>query len=121
VDLVLLDAPCAGTGTLRRHPDGRWRITRGDLEALVSLQASLLDAAARLVCPGGSLIYSTCSVEPDENQRQVEDFLGEHPEFSRESSTADLDATMLTDGYLTVLPQRHGVDGAFAARLVRKA
>lgn len=121
VDGVLLDAPCTGTGTLRRHPDGRWRVTERDLMALAELQRELLDSAARLVRPSGYLVYSTCSLEPEENEAQVASFLERHPGFQIEAPTASLDDTMLVDGVLSVLPQRHGVDGAYAARLVRRA
>src|SRR5690606_19113565 len=82
VDGVRLDAPCAGTGTLRRHADGRWRITALDLLSLAQLQRELLDSAAKLVRPGGILVYSTCSLEPEENEQQVERFLSTHPEFT---------------------------------------
>src|SRR5690606_37887630 len=78
--LVLIDAPCTGTGTLRRHPDARWRILPADLAALAEVQAGLLDAAASLVEPDGLLVYATCSLEPEENEVQVESFLNTHPE-----------------------------------------
>jgi len=118
--LVLLDAPCTGTGTLRRHPDGRWRVTPDDLAILVTLQAELLDAAAGLVQPGGLLAYATCSLEPEENEMQVASFLSRHDGFVVERSTR-VDSTLLdADGSLRVLPHVHGVDGAFCA-LLRKA
>jgi 16S rRNA (cytosine967-C5)-methyltransferase len=121
VDGVLLDAPCTGTGTLRRHPDGRWRVTEHDLAALADLQRRLLDSAADLVRPMGHLVYSTCSLEPEENESQVVSFLSRHPDFEIEAPSTPIDGTMLADGFLSVLPQRQGVDGAFAARLVRRA
>lgn len=121
VDGVLLDAPCAGTGTLRRHADGRWRITEVDLSALAKLQSELLDSAAGLVRPGGVLVYSTCSLEPEENEQQVERFLKKHEKFRLAPTDTVSEASMSRDGYLSVLPQRHGVDGAFAARLLRSA
>jgi 16S rRNA (cytosine967-C5)-methyltransferase len=116
--LVLVDAPCSGTGTLRRHPDGRWRIGPADLAALSALQADLLDAAALCVEPGGLLIYATCSLEPEENELQVMSFLERTPGFAIEAGHG---ARTLLDaaGMLRVLPQEHGVDGAFAARLRR--
>ncbi|HET6232782.1 MAG TPA: 16S rRNA (cytosine(967)-C(5))-methyltransferase RsmB [Longimicrobiaceae bacterium] len=121
-DAVLLDAPCTGTGTFRRHPDGRWRVGEGDLDALAKLQAELLDAAAPLVRGGGLLVYSTCSLEGEENEVQIDAFLGRHPEFSIEPPNDAVDAELLDDaGRLSVLPQRQGVDGAFAARLRRTA
>jgi 16S rRNA (cytosine967-C5)-methyltransferase len=121
VDAVLIDVPCTGTGTFRRHPDGRWRIRRADLDALVVLQREILEAAAGLVRPGGLLIYSTCSLEPEENEEQVDAFLDEHPEFELEPPAAGvLDQSLLdAEGRLAVLPQLAGVDGAFAARLRR--
>lgn len=119
VDAVLLDAPCAGTGTLRRHPDARWRVGPGDLMALASLQRDLLNAAATVVRKGGTLIYSTCSIEPEENQLQVERFLRDHHDFELDPIPPAVEAAMIEDGSLSLLPQRWGVDGAFAARLIR--
>lgn len=119
-DAVLLDAPCTGTGTFRRHPDGRWRITPADLEQLTALQAELLDAAAGRVNAGGLLIYSTCSLEPEENEHQVRRFLESRSDFVLEPPDSAVDPALLTpDGCLRVLPQREGVDGSFAARLRR--
>jgi len=119
VDAVLVDAPCLGTGTFARHPDARWRVTPRALAALARRQTELLDAAATVVTPGGLLVYSTCSIEPEENGRQVDAFLQRHPEFRREpSGTFPTDLTS-PDGDLMILPQRHQMDGAFAARLRR--
>jgi len=117
-DVVLLDAPCTGTGTLRRHPDGRWRIQPADLAALGRLQRELLDAAAQLVRPGGVLLYSTCSLEPEENEAQVTWFLDRYPEYSP-APTGAVPPDVRNGAWLSVLPQRHGCDGAFAARLLR--
>jgi 16S rRNA (cytosine967-C5)-methyltransferase len=116
---VLIDAPCTGTGTLRRHPDGKWRLRPSDIEALVVLQRDILDAVAACVLPGGLLVYATCSLEPEENEDQVDGFLRRHPEFELEPPRR-ADEPWLSNGMLHVLPQRHGYDGAFAARL-RKA
>lgn len=122
VDVVLLDVPCTGTGTLRRHPDGRWRLGPADLEALTTLQRQILEAGALLVRPGGLIIYSTCSLEPEENEAQVDGFLERHPEFEPAAPPAGLDARLLGErGRLVVRPQDLGVDGAFAARLRRRA
>ncbi|MBW3630718.1 MAG: 16S rRNA (cytosine(967)-C(5))-methyltransferase RsmB [Gemmatimonadetes bacterium] len=119
-DVVLLDAPCTGTGTLRRHPDGRWRVTTEDLAALAGLQRELLDAAAPLVARDGVLVYSTCSLEPEENEAQVEAFLQRHPHFKRAEGSGVGDPALLNEfGDLVVLPQSTGVDGAYAARLRR--
>lgn len=122
VDAVLVDAPCTGTGTFRRHPDARWRLKVSDLAVSAAAQRAIIRAAAALVRPGGLLIYSTCSLEPEENERQVEGFLAEHPEWTLEPPPAgSVPADVLDGGMLRALPQRHGVDGAFAARLRRRA
>lgn len=120
-DVVLVDVPCTGTGTFRRHPDGKWRIGPTDLAALVELQREILDAAAEVVRPGGLLVYSTCSLEREENQDQVDAFLARHPGFIVEPPDAGtVDARLLDEvGRLVVLPQEWGVDGAFAARMRR--
>ena len=121
-DAVLLDAPCTGTGTLRRHPDGRWRVSEEDLAALAALQRDLLDSAATLVAPGGLLVYSTCSLEPEENEGQVDAFLARTPGFVREPAPDAVHPSLLGErGDLLVLPQLQGVDGSYAARLRRVA
>lgn len=120
VDLVLVDVPCTGTGTFRRHPDARWRLKASDLAVLGALQRSILRSAAQVVRPGGLLVYSTCSLEPEENDAQVESFLGEHPGWRLDPPPEGVvPAAVLDAGRLRVLPQRHGTDGAFAARLRR--
>ena len=103
---VLVDAPCSNTGVLRRRPDARWNWSEEKLAALVKLQAEILDACAPRVAPGGLLVYSTCSNEPEENEAQVTAFLARHPDFSLEESRESL-------------PFESGTDGAFAARLRR--
>ena len=120
VDAVLVDVPCTGTGTFRRHPDARWRLKVSDLAVTTTLQRAILRSAADVVKPGGLLIYSTCSLEPEENDEQVEAFLAENPQFLLEPPPADaVPAETLDGGVLRVLPHRHGTDGAFAARLRR--
>ncbi len=103
---VLVDAPCSNTGVLRRRPDARWNWSEEKLAALVKLQAEILDACASRVEPGGVLVYSTCSNEPEENMAQVEAFLARHPDFSLAESRESV-------------PYESGTDGAFAAKLVR--
>ena len=103
---VLVDAPCSNTGVLRRRPDARWNWSEEKLAALVKLQAEILDACAPRIAPGGLLVYSTCSNEPEENEAQVTAFLARHPDFSLEESRESL-------------PFESGTDGAFAARLRR--
>ncbi|HEX6057767.1 MAG TPA: 16S rRNA (cytosine(967)-C(5))-methyltransferase RsmB [Gemmatimonadaceae bacterium] len=122
LDAVLVDVPCTGTGTFRRHPDARWRLKPSDLAVMGALQRAIIRSAATLVRPGGLLVYSTCSLEPEENDAQVESFLADHPDFALEPPPEGaVPAAALDAGRLRVLPQRHGTDGAFAARLRRSA
>ena len=122
VDVVLVDVPCTGTGTLRRHPDARWRLRISDFAVLGALQKRILRAAAEVVAPGGLLVYSTCSLEPEENDEQVDSFLAENQEFTIEEPPGDaVSHEVLDNGRLRVLPQVHGTDGAFAARMRRRA
>lgn len=118
---VLLDAPCTGTGVLRRRPDARWRLDRGKLDSLVALQSELLDGLAESVEPGGLLVYATCSLEPEENEGQVDRFLARHRDFRREppEPTWVRDGTTDAIGDLRVLPWKWDTDGAFASRLRR--
>ncbi len=119
-DVVLVDAPCTGTGTLRRHADGRWRLGADDVASLARLQAELLDAAAAVVRPGGLLVYATCSLEAEENDMQVDAFLERNRAFAVEAPAAPALTGLAGDGRLRLLPQEQGFDGAFAARLRRK-
>jgi 16S rRNA (cytosine967-C5)-methyltransferase len=122
VDVVLIDAPCTGTGTFRRHPDARWRLRTSDLAVMSALQREILRSASSIVKPGGLLVYSTCSLEIEENDTQVERFLTEHKDWRLDPpAEGAVPATVLDAGRLRVLPQRHGTDGAFAARLRRLA
>jgi 16S rRNA (cytosine967-C5)-methyltransferase len=122
LDAVLVDVPCTGTGTFRRHPDARWRLKVADLASLATLQRAIIRAAAATVRPGGLLVYSTCSLEPEENDAQIESFLAEDPEWTLEPPPAGTVPDAVVDaGRLRVLPQRHGADGAFAARMRRAA
>ncbi len=118
VDLVVLDVPCLGTGVLARHPDARWRVRPEALERLVAEAAAMLRAAATAVRPGGALCFSTCSLEPEENEVQIEAFLREDPRFRRDPGPAPAELLTPSGDFMT-LPQRHGVDGAYAARLRR--
>jgi 16S rRNA (cytosine967-C5)-methyltransferase len=120
-EVVLLDAPCLGTGTFARHPDARWRVTQEALARVVRLQSDLLDSLASIITPGGLLVYSTCSLEPEENQVQVERFLARHPEFRRDPAPEMHHSLLSAQGDLLILPQLHRMDGAYAARLRRIA
>lgn len=128
-DRVLVDAPCTGTGTWRRNPDGRWTLRPEDLAELVPKQAAILDAASRLVKPGGGLVYATCSILPAENERQIEGFLERHSDFEvvpvgliwRDVLDSEPPADVAGSPYLRLSPLTHGTDGFFAATLVRKS
>lgn len=120
-DRVLVDAPCSGTGTLRRNPDLKWRPL--DLEALVAGQRAILEAAAGLVRPGGRLVYGTCSLLREENEAMVEAFLVAHPQFLTVPAAGALARRQIElplDGdYLRLYPHRHGTDAFFGAVLER--
>ncbi|MBL7076840.1 MAG: 16S rRNA (cytosine(967)-C(5))-methyltransferase RsmB [Kiritimatiellae bacterium] len=107
-DRILLDVPCSNTGVLRRRPDARWRFDPQRLANTVALQHALLDRTAQLVKPGGRLVYSTCSLEPEENQDQVQGWLEENDRFTMEASK-------------TLFPPETQTDGAYAAALVARA
>src|SRR6201995_884662 len=127
-DLVLIDAPCTGTGTWRRNPDAKWRMRPGALDVRLKDQVEVLDRAAALVKPGGRIAYITCSVLPLENAEQVRAFLGRHPEFAvvPPSQTASVlwdkaedfaaAARELPEGWL-MTPRRTGTDGFFVSVL----
>ncbi|MEP9354441.1 transcription antitermination factor NusB [Xanthobacter sp. KR7-65] len=132
-DAVLLDAPCSATGTLRRHPDIAVAKRPVDLVSLAALQARLLDHAADLVRPGGTLVYSTCSLEPEEGEGQIERLLAARPDLERAplspGEVDGLDLFITPQGDVRTLPshwmrgeaERSGLDGFFAARLRRRA
>jgi 16S rRNA (cytosine967-C5)-methyltransferase len=124
-DGVLVDAPCSATGTLRRHPDVAWSKREGDILSLADLQRRMLDNAAKLVKRGGTLVYCTCSLEPEEGEAQVEAFLARHPAFRRDpvqmSDLGGFDFAISSVGDLRTLPahlaEAGGLDGFYAARL----
>jgi 16S rRNA (cytosine967-C5)-methyltransferase len=121
-DRVLIDAPCSGSGTWRRNPDAKWRLKPEDIGELAALQRRILDSAARLVKPGGRLVYATCSLLGRENQDQIEWFLAEHANFSvlpiaevwRQILAGDAPSP---GPFLRLSPARHGTDGFFLAVL----
>ena len=120
-DVVLLDAPCLGTGTFARHPDARWKVSADALNRLARHQGELLQACADVVRPGGWLVYATCSLEPEENEDQIETLLSRDPRFERDPGDAVPADLHTVRGDLQLLPFRHGTDGAYAARLRRRA
>ncbi|MCU0974548.1 MAG: RsmB/NOP family class I SAM-dependent RNA methyltransferase [Burkholderiales bacterium] len=121
-DRVLVDAPCSGLGTLRRNPDLKWRQTPAAVEDFRLVQASIIAAAARLVRPGGRLVYGTCSVLGEENEGIVQGFLATHPHFELRPAAqvlARAHVPLDTGGFLQLTPAAHGCDGFFAAVLER--
>jgi 16S rRNA (cytosine967-C5)-methyltransferase len=120
-DVVVVDVPCTGTGTLGRHPDGRWRLGPDSVDTMIPVQRAILDGAAGAVRPGGLLVYATCSLEPEENEEQVSAFLARRADFRLERTRAVREEYLDEAGRLVVLPWRTGFDGAFAARLRRAA
>jgi 16S rRNA (cytosine967-C5)-methyltransferase len=125
-DRVLVDAPCSGTGTWRRNPEAIWRLTPEILARHLTQQAKLLDDAARLVKPGGRLVYATCSLLPAEDEAQVKAFLGRHFDFAPLAISAPwaegVGGGCPFDGHFAVFtPLDHGTDGIFVAVLERRA
>ncbi len=127
-DFVLVDAPCSGLGVLRRRPDARWHKSMEQIEELATLQQQILQAASRCVKPGGVLLYSTCTLEPEENEDQVNRFLSENQvQFKLEDLSGYLpfvpkrpeEREQIKKGFLTLLPHIYGTDGFFLARLRR--
>lgn len=119
-DRVLVDAPCSGTGTLRRNPEIRWRISPADIDDLAVRQTQLLLNASRAVKPGGRLVYSTCSVEPDENEAVLQTFLEKNQTFAL--AELPLASGLITSsGAARTWPHRNGTDGFFICAFVRKS
>jgi 16S rRNA (cytosine967-C5)-methyltransferase len=116
-DAVVVDAPCTGLGTLRRHPELRYRRAEEDVSRLATLQRKILENAQEKVAPGGLLVYAVCSPEPQEGQDQIEMFLRSHPDFTTEPPTGL--SYPQWQGHLRTLPGPEGLDGFFAARLRR--
>ncbi|SFD62376.1 16S rRNA (cytosine967-C5)-methyltransferase [Paenibacillus catalpae] len=129
MDAVLLDAPCSGFGVIRRKPEIKWTKTAGDVAEIAAIQRRLLQAVAGLVKPGGTLVYSTCTIESAENEEQVAAFLKDHPEFQLDPEWPDEALQPLRDkgiidrsfaGQVQLLPQHFGSDGFFIARLRKR-
>jgi 16S rRNA (cytosine967-C5)-methyltransferase len=116
VDRVLVDAPCSGLGVLGKRADARWRKRPEMIEESADLQRRLLDAASRLIRPGGVLVYSVCSFEPEETDQVVQTFLDAHPDFELEPAERWLPPSVVENGVMRLLPSQYGTDGAFAAR-----
>jgi 16S rRNA (cytosine967-C5)-methyltransferase len=124
-DLVLLDAPCSGLGTIRRDPEIRWRRRESDLAVFARTQRRMLEGSATAVKPGGRIVYATCSSEPEEGEDLVRAFLGDHPEFALEDPRDHLDrggalpALITPEGFFRTWPHEHGLESFFAAVLRR--
>jgi 16S rRNA (cytosine967-C5)-methyltransferase len=129
-DLVFVDAPCSGLGTIRRDPDIRWRRSEADLSDLASAQNRMIANAARVVAPGGTLVYSTCSSEPEENEAVVAAFTAANPAFrpidlrsevhaGLSPHLAPLEPVLDATGFLRTLPEKHGLEAFFGAVLRR--
>jgi 16S rRNA (cytosine967-C5)-methyltransferase len=122
-DLVLLDAPCSGLGTIRRDPEVRWRRTEADLPVLAARQRTMLEQASRAVTPGGRVVFATCSSEPEEGEDVISAFLGDHPTFavddprSRPGPLAEFAGLFTAEGFLRTWPHAHGLESFFAAVL----
>ncbi len=117
-DVVLVDAPCSGLGIIRKKPDTRYK-KADDLFTLPMIQSAILDNAARYVRPGGTLVYSTCTILPEENQQVADGFLADHPDFYMTPFTLPEPAGE-TEGQLTLWPQRHDTDGFYICRMTRQ-
>lgn len=120
-DLILVDAPCTGMGTLSKKPDIKWRRDIEDVRKMAVMQREILDHASGLVRVGGAIVYSTCTIEPEENADIITWFLERHPNFTLDRAERLLPEAVCADGYLQTFPHRHKSDGSFGARLVRNS
>ncbi len=116
-DRILLDAPCSGLGIIRRHPEAKWRIDPGEVRRCAERQKLLLAAAARLLKPGGLLVYATCSTSIEENEAVIDDFLASEAGYVLDCKTIFSADLTTIDGFFRFWPHQHGTDGFFAARL----
>ena len=122
-DKVILDAPCSGLGVLSKKPDIRWKREVEGIINLSKMQRKMLQNAAACVKPGGAIVYSTCTIEPEENADIIKDFLSANPDFIADDAAKYILHRDLvnSEGFIETFPHKHGIDGSFAARLVKKA
>jgi 16S rRNA (cytosine967-C5)-methyltransferase len=123
VEYVLLDAPCTGLGTLREHPEIKWRLKPTDSARMAAIQSQMLDHAAALVRRGGAIVYSVCSIAPEEGESVVDDFLARHADFAIDHGLVGRDEfkdVIDARGFMKTRPDLGGLDGFFAARLIRR-
>jgi 16S rRNA (cytosine967-C5)-methyltransferase len=122
-EYVLLDAPCTGLGTLREHPEIKWRLKPTDPARMAAIQSRMLEHAAALVRPGGAIVYSVCSIAPEEGEGVVDGFLARHQDFEIDHAVAGRDefrGVIDARGFMKTRPDLGGLDGFFAARLIRR-
>jgi 16S rRNA (cytosine967-C5)-methyltransferase len=124
-DIVLVDAPCSGLGTIRRNPGMKWMVTKEMIDEISEKQRMILHAAAPLVKPGGRLIYATCTILNQENEEQIKTFLAEHQDFMLGDTSAIVQKwnfnNMVSNGFIKLFPHIHGTDGFFCAMLEKRA
>ena len=121
-DRVLLDAPCPGLGTLTKKPDIKWKRNLGEIRKIAIIQRDLLNKGASLLKVGGIIVYSTCTIEPEENDEIVVQFLSKNPNFSAADISNIVPGEILNEnGFIQILPHIHGLDGSFAAKLIRNS
>ena len=122
-EYVMLDAPCTGIGTLREHPEIKWRLKPGDPARMAAIQSRMLENAAAIVRRAGAIVYSVCSIAPEEGEGVVDGFLARHRDFEIDRAVA-ADAVLKdvidARGFMKTRPDAGGLDGFFAARLLRK-
>jgi 16S rRNA (cytosine967-C5)-methyltransferase len=120
-DKVLVDAPCSGIGTLRRNPEIKWRIQEKDLKSFPVLQKKILNRSAGYPKRGGMIIYTTCTIETEENEEVVKDFLATHPEYECINPPEIISPDLIDNsGFFRTYPHRHGTDGFFGAVLLKR-
>jgi len=118
-DRVIIDVPCSGWGVFQKKPELRWQV-RQDIAELVKLQEKALDTAKYFVKPGGYLVYSTCTINPDENEHQIQKFLKVNPQFELVPAQHNVPKEFTSHGFLKTIPYKHFMDGAFAAKLRKR-
>ena len=121
-DKILLDAPCSGLGVLSKKPDIRWKREPEDILSLAKYQKKLLQNSAKYLKPNGVIVYSTCTIEPEENMDIIKDFLANNPEFKIDDASKYVSRDIVNaDGCIETFPHKHNIDGSFAARLIRQS
>ncbi len=120
VDMIFADVPCSGLGTMSKKPDIKWKREVEDIIGLADLQKRILDSAVKNIKPGGVIVYSTCTIAPEENIENIKWFLDKYPDFELDPAEKYLPPEVCNNGYMQIYPQIHHIDGAFAARLIKK-